>query len=107
MSSCGSVAMHDRKYFLHHEDFYWNFTHNEINSPEKCNFLNEFLLLISEYNKQRKNISFRKNGQLEIVGSDYLLPWLYSVLTCAYGTYMLDRIVMKMSTHTKTELQAI
>jgi hypothetical protein len=56
LSTCGKTAPHEVKYMSHFKDDFGNVVHKEINRPEVCHFVYEYLPLIDEHNKQRQNL---------------------------------------------------
>jgi hypothetical protein len=53
ISTFGSMQIHEIKYLSTFEDKYGNIDHKEINHPQVCHFLYDYLPLIDKHNKQR------------------------------------------------------
>jgi hypothetical protein len=56
LSTCGKTSPHEVMYMSHFKDDFGNVVHKEIDRPEVCHFLCEYLPLIDEHNKQRQNL---------------------------------------------------
>jgi hypothetical protein len=56
ISTCGSTKPCPKKYISHFEDDWGNPGSKEIDRPQLAHFLNEYLPLIDEHNKQRQSI---------------------------------------------------
>ncbi len=56
ISTFGSMQMHKIKYLSTFEDKYGNIDHKEINHPQVCHFLYDYLPLIDKHNKQRYSL---------------------------------------------------
>ena len=55
ISSCGRMVMHEQSYLSRYEDDFGNIQEKELPRPTVTHMLCEFLLLIDEHNKARKN----------------------------------------------------